>query len=53
MWGCMTHWFALPLHLRNRIWAAYQPGQEISKTPSAEYIAAANDVQAWIREQQR
>lgn len=51
MWGCRAHWFKLPKPLRDRIWATYRPGQEITKTPSAEYIAAAKDVQAWIAEQ--
>lgn len=50
MWGCKEHWFMLPLRLRARIWATYSPGQEINKTPSAEYLAAANEVQAWIAE---
>lgn len=45
---CPSHWFKLPRHLRNRIWATYQPGQEDSKTPSREYLAAANEVQEWI-----
>lgn len=48
MWGCKHHWFALPKHLRDRIWATYRPGQEVNLTPSAEYLAAARDVQAWI-----
>lgn len=48
MWGCKAHWFALPATLRNKIWRAYRPGQEISKTPSAEYLAVAGEVQAWI-----
>lgn len=46
MWGCKPHWFALPKHLRDLIWATYRPGQEITKTPSPEYIEAANAVQA-------
>jgi hypothetical protein len=50
MWGCKTHWFKLPMRLRNRIFAAYRPGQEISKTPSAAYIAVAQEAQAWIAE---
>jgi hypothetical protein len=49
MWGCKAHWFKLPLALRNKIWATYAPGQEISKDPSAEYLAVADEVQAWIR----
>jgi hypothetical protein len=48
MWGCKEHWFALPKPLRDRIWAAYQPGQEITKTPSLEYIEAAKQVRNWI-----
>jgi hypothetical protein len=48
MWGCKRHWFTLPLALRTRIWRAYRPGQETTKTPSAEYVAAAREVQAWI-----
>lgn len=49
-WGCRPHWFALPLTLRNRIWATYVPGQEVTKTPSAAYTAAAKDAQQWIAE---
>jgi hypothetical protein len=51
MWGCSRHWFKLPARIRRNIWAAYRPGQEISKTPSAEYIAAAREAQDWIREE--
>lgn len=51
MWGCKKHWFTLPKRLRDRIWATYVPGQEISKTPSKEYIAVAKEVQEWIRGQ--
>lgn len=50
MWGCRAHWFALPKALRDRIWAAYRPGQEATMTPSAEYLQVADDVQRWIRE---
>ncbi len=52
MWGCKAHWFALPTALRNKVWRAYVPGQEATMTPSAEYLAVANEVQAWIRSQQ-
>jgi len=48
MWGCKPHWFRLPIMLRKRIWDAYVQGQEISKTPSPAYLAAAKDAQAWI-----
>lgn len=53
MWGCKPHWVALPTELRNMIWDAYVPGQEISKTPSPEYILVAQAVQEWIEDQQR
>jgi hypothetical protein len=52
-WGCWKHWSSLPKRLQNHIWATYRRGQEVTKTPSPEYIRAANDVQAWIAEQQR
>lgn len=48
MWGCRAHWFKLPLRLRSKIWATYRPGQEVTKTPSREYIEVANEVQEWI-----
>lgn len=50
MWGCRVHWYALPMVLRNRIWATYEPGQEITMTPSDDYLDAARDVEAWITE---
>jgi hypothetical protein len=48
MWGCKTHWFKLPQSLRNEIWRTYIPGQEVSGTPSREYLDAADEVQKWI-----
>lgn len=50
MWGCKTHWYNLPKFLRDEVWKAYVPGQEISKTPSSEYLAVAFLVQLWIGE---
>lgn len=49
MWGCKPHWFTLPKKLRDLIWATYVPGQEITKTPSEDYIAAAQQVQVWCK----
>lgn len=46
---CAKHWFMLPHGLRRQIWATYRAGQEIDKRPSAEYMAAAEAVQEWIR----
>ena len=48
MWGCRKHWFRLPARLRARIWRAYRPGQEVTKDPSAEYIAVAREAREWI-----
>jgi hypothetical protein len=48
MWGCKTHWFQLPKYLRDAIWDNYRPGQEITKTPSAEYVDVALQVRRWI-----
>ena len=41
MWGCRPHWFSLPKSIRDDIWRTYVPGQEVSKTPSQAYLAAA------------
>lgn len=51
MWGCKEHWFKLPRALRNKIWAAYEPGQEVDGTPSTEYLEVAREVQEWIAAQ--
>lgn len=50
MWGCKTHWFKLPRHIRAAIWMAYEPGQEILMDPSPEYLEAARAAQDWIKE---
>jgi hypothetical protein len=50
-WGCRAHWYRLPLALRNKIWATYRVGQEVTMTPSAAYIAVAREAQAWIKTQ--
>lgn len=50
LWGCMPHWQRLPKALQSKVFATYHPGQEKTLTPSREYLAVANEVQAWIRE---
>jgi hypothetical protein len=49
MWGCKQHWFKLPQHIRDGIWQTYKAGQEITKTPSREYMQAAKAAQDWIK----
>lgn len=48
MWGCKKHWFMLPKRLRDKIWAAYVPGQEVDMSPSKEYLLVAQEVEDWI-----
>lgn len=50
-WGCTKHWYMLPKRFRDRIWAAFRPGQERTMTPSAEYVQVAREIRAWIKEQ--
>jgi hypothetical protein len=38
---CNEHWRMVPRGIQRRIWATYVPGQEISKQPTADYLAAA------------
>ena len=47
MWGCKKHWFKLPKRLRDRVWATYRAGQEVTKTPSAAYMKVVLEVQDW------
>lgn len=49
MWGCREHWFRLPKHLRDKIWATYRPGQENDASPSSLYVRVAIRVQEWIK----
>lgn len=51
-WGCRPHWYALPKFLRDAIWRHYRARQEISKTPSNNYIMVARLVQRWVEARQ-
>lgn len=50
LWGCYEHWRLLPKYLRDKVWAAYQPGQEVNMRPSRTYLEIAKEVQQWIKE---
>jgi hypothetical protein len=50
---CRPHWFALPQDLRSQIWAAYREGQEITKSPSREYLEVMRKVEAFVAEKRR
>lgn len=47
-WGCVKHWFTLPVILRNEIWKNYKIGQEDKLNPSKEYLETARKTQEWI-----
>lgn len=49
-WGCRSHWNTLPAELRDRIWRAYRPGQELDGTPSREYLEVAREAHRWATE---
>jgi hypothetical protein len=46
LWGCRSHWFMLPLFLRQKICAVYQFRD--GDTDHPEYVAANRRVQQWI-----
>lgn len=46
---CKKHWFSLPKKLRTRIWAEYQPRQEVTKNPSSDYLEIATTAIMWLR----
>lgn len=51
MWGCSKHWFLLPRHLRNKVYATYRPGQEIdNRSPSMQYIRVLEEIRVWVKE---
>lgn len=38
MFACRSHYYLLPQFLRDSLWAAYRPGQEVTKKVSGLYI---------------
>lgn len=47
---CRRHWFMIPKPLRDRVWATYRSGQEVTKDPSPEYMEAQRAALAAIPE---
>lgn len=45
---CAQHWRMVPAHLQRLIWRVYRRGQEVTKTPSAVYLAAQAHVVAYV-----
>lgn len=52
MFMCRKHWGKLAPRLRAKIWATYVPGQEISKTPSRQYLSAAHEAIQWLAKEE-
>jgi PEP-CTERM motif len=46
----LRHWQLLPRPIRDGIWRAYRPGQEIAKDPSRAYMAAVRAALDWAHE---
>lgn len=40
---CYPHWRMVPRLVQRKVWATYRDGQEITKDPSREYLAAARE----------
>ncbi len=51
--ACRSHWFMLPKPLRDAIWAAYLPGQEIRKSPSEAWLNAFAACEAFWLEREK
>ena len=49
---CRQHWFMVPKPLRQQVWGLYRKGQEVDKSPSAEYLTAAKAAIAAVAERQ-
>ena len=35
---CLKHWRLVPRAIQRRVWQEYEPGQEITKDPTPEYL---------------
>lgn len=49
---CTHHWRMIPRHLQRKIWAAYRPGQEVDKSPTARYMEVMREVKDWWLDKQ-
>lgn len=48
MFMCKKDWYRLPKAMRDAIWDAYRPGQEVTKTPSREYLRVAREAISYL-----
>lgn len=49
---CWPHWSQLPRVLQRAVLAAYRPGQERDKLPSAAYMKAAHAAKLYLAERE-
>jgi len=49
---CKPHWYMVPKPLRKEVWRTYRKGQEVTKDPSREYLAAAKAAIAAVAEKE-
>lgn len=49
---CKRHWYMVPKELRDKVWATYRSGQEVTKDPSMEYLDAAQAAVRNVAEQE-
>lgn len=49
---CLRHWRMVPRELQRDVWAHYVAGQEKTKRPTREYLAAAAAAVAAVAEKE-
>jgi hypothetical protein len=49
---CKPHWSTLPKSMRDAVWGAYRPGQEVDKQPSIEYMRIAREAIEYLEQHQ-
>ncbi len=49
---CKKHWFMVDKPLRDKVWAEYQPGQEINKNPTYTYLLTAKAAIECVRREE-
>lgn len=50
---CAPHWHLCPADLQRQVWRTYKAFQEVTKTPTAEYLAAAAAACAAVEARQK
>jgi hypothetical protein len=50
---CPKHWRMVPKILQRQVWANYVPGQEISKTPTSQYLDVTKRAIAFVASVER